>query len=591
MLQAKEFYEQQLARFISKKEQIRKQMLFLSIGRLLSFLGIIIAIYCFFGQWNYMLFVTLPLLIAFIVLLQKYTQKKKEEQYAKQRIHINKLELLALEGEYSAFATGKKYKDPKHAYSEDIDLFGQRSFFQYLTRCHTSQGEAYLASLLKSNDIKNVSEKQNLIKELTDRPNWRQDYMTTTSLMDPTFDLPNLLSWLENYKGFTKFYFKWLPKVYGVISIIWVLLLSQGIVSAYVFGGWLILGIMISNRYQKGISNLTLNLSKHHELLSHYAQLLARIEQQKFSSQLLLQEQAKLKTSHNTKASQEIAYLSRKLQNLEHGGNLFVKIFGNGLFLYELWTSYPVEKWLEAHTDRIKDWIQTTAFFEAQISLSNFAYNHPRYTYPKLDTSKAIFKAQSLCHPLLLQNQAVSSDVNIHDSEFLIITGANMAGKSTFLRSVSLAIVMSNMGMPIRAEKAQYRPIPLLTSMRTTDSLDEETSYFFAELKRLRFIVDHLEDHKCFIILDEILKGTNSTDKADGSIRFVKKMVAMQATGLIATHDLSLCELENELPQIRNYFFDTQIQKDELYFDYKLKPGICSDRNATFLLEKMKIIE
>jgi len=165
-----------------------------------------------------------------------------------------------------------------------------------------------------------------------------------------------------------------------------------------------------------------------------------------------------------------------------------------------------------------------------------------------------------------------------------------MAGKSTFLRTVSLHIVMANVGLPICAESSNYSPVKLITSMRTTDSLTDDSSYFFSELTRLKFIVDAIKDEAYFIILDEILKGTNSTDKAIGSRKFVEKLVAGNATGIIATHDLSLCEIEKELDDVKNYYFDAEIVNDELYFDYRLKKGICQNMNASFLLKKMKII-
>ena len=165
-----------------------------------------------------------------------------------------------------------------------------------------------------------------------------------------------------------------------------------------------------------------------------------------------------------------------------------------------------------------------------------------------------------------------------------------MAGKSTFLRTVSLAIVMANMGLPVCAEKFEYSPIKLITSMRTTDSLADDESYFFSELKRLKFIVEEIKSENYFIILDEILKGTNSTDKAIGSKKFVQKLVASNSTGIIATHDLSLCEIEKELSEIENYYFDAEIINNELFFDYKLKDGVCKNMNASFLLKKMEIV-
>ena len=166
-----------------------------------------------------------------------------------------------------------------------------------------------------------------------------------------------------------------------------------------------------------------------------------------------------------------------------------------------------------------------------------------------------------------------------------------MAGKSTFLRTVALQIVMSNIGLPVCASEAVYKPIKLITSMRTTDSLTDDESYFFSELKRLKFIVDEIVNERYFIILDEILKGTNSTDKAAGSRKFIDKLVGNGATGIIATHDLSLCEAANDLAEVKNYYFDAQIIDDELFFDYTFKEGICQNMNASFLLKKMGIVD
>jgi DNA mismatch repair ATPase MutS len=178
----------------------------------------------------------------------------------------------------------------------------------------------------------------------------------------------------------------------------------------------------------------------------------------------------------------------------------------------------------------------------------------------------------------------------IENEQFFIVTGANMAGKSTFLRTVSLHIVMANVGLPVCAKSSQYMPVKLITSMRTSDSLTDDSSYFFSELTRLKYIVDLIQKEPYFIVLDEILKGTNSTDKAIGSRKFVEKLVASNATGIIATHDLSLCEIEKNLEDVKNYYFDAEVIDDELHFDFKLKQGICQNMNASFLLKKMDIV-
>ena len=210
--------------------------------------------------------------------------------------------------------------------------------------------------------------------------------------------------------------------------------------------------------------------------------------------------------------------------------------------------------------------------------------------YPEIVKQKSVIEAKDLGHPLLDKSKRIDSNLQINNQEFFIVTGANMAGKSTFLRTVSLHIVMANVGLPVCANASKYSPVKLITSMRTSDSLTDDSSYFFSELTRLKFIVDAIAKEPYFIILDEILKGTNSIDKAIGSRKFVEKLVTSKATGIIATHDLSLCEISKELDEVKNYYFDAEIKNDELFFDYKLKPGIRQNMNASFLFKKMKII-
>jgi DNA mismatch repair ATPase MutS len=258
--------------------------------------------------------------------------------------------------------------------------------------------------------------------------------------------------------------------------------------------------------------------------------------------------------------------------------------------LRDLRQVHNVEKWIDSYKTKVEDWINVIAFFDAQNTLANFAFNHPSYVFPEIKLDKNVISAQNLGHPLLKVLQRVDNDFIIERQQFFIVTGANMAGKSTFLRTVSLSIVMGNMGLPVCASAFKYAPIKLITSMRTSDSLADNESYFFSELKRLKFIVDEIKNEDYFIILDEILKGTNSTDKAIGSRKFVHKLVSSKSTGIIATHDLSLCEIEKELPEVQNYYFDAEIIDDELFFDYKLQEGICKNMNASFLLKKMEII-
>jgi DNA mismatch repair ATPase MutS len=318
--------------------------------------------------------------------------------------------------------------------------------------------------------------------------------------------------------------------------------------------------------------------------------LLERIETEEFKSQLLLDQQQKIE-SEGLKASQIFTKFSKALDALDNRNNLISAIFGNGLLLSDIRQTYHVEQWIAKYGHKVEDWFEVVTFFDAYNSFGNYAFNHQRFTYPLITDEPVTILAENLGHPLLNADKRIDSDLELREEQFFIVTGANMAGKSTFLRTVALHIVMANVGLPVCAKQSKYKPIKLITSMRTTDSLTDDSSYFFSELTRLKFIVDSVEkDTSYFIILDEILKGTNSTDKAIGSRKFVEKLVKLNATGIIATHDLSLTEIEAELEAIKNYYFDAEIINDELFFDYKLKQGVCQNMNASFLLKKMEIV-
>jgi DNA mismatch repair ATPase MutS len=314
------------------------------------------------------------------------------------------------------------------------------------------------------------------------------------------------------------------------------------------------------------------------------------VENESFSSEILTAKR-NLVVQSDTKTSTVLKKFSRYLDVLGQGDIMLFGPIINGFTLRNLRQCYNIEQWIKAYEKNVPAWFEVITFFDAYNSLGNFAFNHPAYSYPTISDGDSVLNIKGAGHPLLHEATMVKNDIQINSEEFFIVTGANMAGKSTFLRTVSLQIVMGNIGLPVCADAFTYSPIKLITSMRTTDSLTDDESYFFSELKRLKFIVDEIKTDRYFIILDEILKGTNSTDKAIGSRKFVEKLVGSNSTGIIATHDLSLCAAADELSEVKNYYFDAQIIDDELFFDYTFKPGICENMNASFLLKKMEIVD
>ena len=499
------------------------------------------------------------------------------------------IEINVLNGDLSDLSDGDQFKDPTHFYSYDIDLFGKGSFFQYLNRTTVKTGKEKLAAILCQNGINSIIEKQNAIKELSNLAKWRQQFSATGSLIKVDESIETIVKWLKIHQFFTPKSMSYLPNVYGGLSLVLFFLSYLSFVPNSLIVIWFFVGLTITGIYIKKINTLYLYANKAKETFKQYHQLLAFIENETFISDILKQKQAEIKIE-NQKASQIFLQLSKILDAFDQRNNMIIGVFANSFALRDLYHCHRIEQWIDTYLEKVHSWFEVIAFFDAQNSLANFQFNHPNFTFPTIVDHTTSLKAENLGHPLIAEEKRINSSVNINNEQFFIITGANMAGKSTFLRTVSLAIVMSNVGLPVCATNFEYTPIKLITSMRTSDSLSDDESYFFSELKRLKYIVDAIKNQKYFIILDEILKGTNSIDKAKGSRKFVKKLVNFRATGIIATHDLSLCKISEELSQVQNYYFDAEIVNEELYFDYTLKTGICKNMNASFLLQKMKII-
>jgi DNA mismatch repair ATPase MutS len=276
--------------------------------------------------------------------------------------------------------------------------------------------------------------------------------------------------------------------------------------------------------------------------------------------------------------------------NMETIGNFVTALLFNGTFLFNVHVLKSMIAWKKEHAIVLEEWLEVIGEFEMLNSLANFAYNNPEFVYPKLNTNFEI-DFSNLSHPLLNATSRVGNEVQFQPQSFMILTGSNMSGKSTFLRSLGINMVLSGMGSPVCASQANVHPLPVLVSMRLSDSLSDSESYFFAEIKRLKQIMDELEGNPAFVLLDEILRGTNSDDKRNGTIEVVKKVIAKKAIGAIATHDIEVCLTTNDYPNtLTNKCFEVEISNNELHFDYKLRDGICQNKSATFLMQKMGVI-
>lgn len=585
-----QFYINQKSKHLEALTIIKKQLNVSSTIRLILFLGIIGSGYATFGLWKVMAGVLLAEIVLFVFLVVRHGKLVYKRDLLLALISINETELKVLDRDFYDLPSGKQYHDPIHFYSQDIDLFGRGSFFQYLNRTALESGSVVLAEIVKANEITDIPKKQKAIQELSTHPAWRQEFSAIASLVKTEIPATTVMEWLQEYTPFIPKGTKNGARVFSGISIVALLLYFLGFIHGGLVIGWFVLGLAVVGRFIKKINMLATHVSKIQSTFDQYYKLLEKIEGQSFESELLVEKREKI-INTSQKASGVLRTFSKHLDALDQRNNILVGIIVNGFFIRDLGIVAQLETWIKKHKDDVAIWFEIIAFFDAYNSLGNYDFNHPLHNYPEITNSDVTLNATQTAHPLLDPEKAVLNDITIDTEQFFIITGANMAGKSTFLRTVALQIVMGNIGLPVCAEKTTYTPIKLITSMRTTDSLTDDESYFFSELKRLKFIVDEIKNDHYFIILDEILKGTNSTDKAIGSRKFVDKLVSSKSTGIIATHDLSLCEAAKELPQVKNYFFDARIENDELYFDYTFKEGICQNMNASFLLKKMEIVD
>ena len=584
-----QFYKTQKQHFEHEFSALKKKLARSSTIRLLVFIGTVFSIYFFFGEIKIVIPIAATGFFLFLYLIIKHTNLQHKRDLKKALIKINKTEINVLNGDYFSLDDGKAFIDPTHSYSNDIDLFGKGSFFQYCNRTVTQEGASKLVKVLIENDISNINAKQESIKELSNMPKWRQQFSAIASLVKVQYSARIIVDWIHNYKVVFPQYLLFLPLVFSVISFLLIILSSFQFISSQILLVWFFVGLGVSGFYLKKVNKLYVDASKAKDTFKQYHKLLNEIETTEFKSQVLIEKQKAIQTE-SKKASLIFGEFSKILDALDQRNNEIMAIVLNGFFLWDLHQVHKIEHWIKNYKGKIENWFEVIAFFDAQNSLANFSFNHPNYTYPNIKNSKQVIKAHDLGHPLLKKQQRIDNDFAIDNKQFYIITGANMAGKSTFLRTISLSIVMANIGLPVCAKKFEYSPIKLITSMRTSDSLADDESYFYSELKRLKFIVETIKDDEYFIVLDEILKGTNSTDKAIGSKKFIKKLVDSGSTGIIATHDLSLCEIEKELKQVNNFYFDAEIKNNDLHFDFKLKKGICKNMNASFLLKKMEIV-
>ncbi|MEK6782982.1 MAG: hypothetical protein AABY93_14885 [Bacteroidota bacterium] len=590
MQELKKLYAGRQAEFSLLGKEVNRSLRSISLGRIVVALLFIVITYLGFSQS--ILFYTLPFVGAgFFYLVSLYNKGFQKSQLLENLVKLNSLEQKALDHDFSNFKSGERFLDPHHAYSYDLDLFGNGSLFQYLNRCGTTIGENKLADLLLTprSDRQSIYDRQDAIKDLHDKIQFRQDFWAHAILnKSNAIEIETLLDWLkqENFiEG--KLIYRILLTVGPLIAIS--LLVVTIINTAWMPALLLAMALQwtIASFHSQKISRIQDALGKHKHVLERYAVLLKLVLAQDFKSTFLIS----LK-NEAWKASVNVRKFSNLVNALESRMNAIATMFGNSLFLYDLHSVRRLERWRHVNAADLPRWLDVVAEADALCSFGTFHFNNPSYAFPSVD-EKLNIRAEQLGHPLIASVERIGNDFSQGNPEtIMIITGANMAGKSTFLRAAGVNVILSLAGAPVCAKNFSCPIIGLRSGMRTSDSLQEHQSYFYAELYRLQCIMDDLRaGQPLLILLDEILKGTNSTDKQSGSIAIVEQLVKLNALVLLATHDVVLGELQERFPgRVINGCFESQVEGARLAFDYKLKPGIAQKANATFLMKQMGII-
>jgi len=598
MIQIQKQYEHQIAVLETEREILAGKEKYLPLMRFVSFVLSLIFIYNFLIFSNItFIYLSVAALFSFILLTVRDNHLKDKIERCDRLIMICRNEIKSMNGDFSPFDPGDEYINPDHSYTYDLDIFGKNSLFQCINRSVTIFGKNRLADYFKNSfDFKDqISGRQKSIAELAGNIAFRQQMrLVFFGQKCEEKDRLEFKEWLGSENTLLRSsLFNIVRFALPAITVTLIVLSIMDLVIVQIPVMMVILQLLIVSFYSRKTIMVQSLLTSKVETISRYARFLVLVERANFKTPLLVELSRNLSHDGIETPSQIIKQLSKLLNWMDANLNIIAAVVLNGLFLFNLQMLLAVEKWKVRYRDVIPQWFEIIGEFDALASVSNFACNNPEYIYPEEAKEEYLLDASDLGHPLIPINECVTNSIAISGwNRFCIITGANMSGKSTFLRTVGTNYILAMIGAPVFASKFIFFPIRLHSSIRTSDSLARKESFFYAELKRLKGIISELESgQRTFILLDEILKGTNSKDKQAGSIALLEQLIKYESVGLIATHDLILGDLIKNYPQnISNLCFEIQIVNDEMSIDYKLQDGVCQNLNATFLMKKMGIL-
>ncbi len=613
-------YSDRILKFSKELENLKIKNRNIAILRLLVFvLSIVLVIFFFKLGIEVILLICGLSLVPFLFLVKQSSRYKYKIKFTQELIRINKAELDALSGNIENFEDGKEFIDKEHNYSFDLDIFGKKSIYQYVNRTCTEGGAKKLANALTNplNEARKILNRQLDSKELSSLLHWRQTFQATgnismgaNSLLSGQVSVfqanssnknndrrfrQSILKWLQSNTVFNKTsLIKPLLNIIPFTSLVLIVLLAFGILPVQILVVYIVAQLGFYIFQKRKIDVVALQVGQQIDILEKYEKLLQLIENADFKSQGLNSKQSKLK-SDNLSACKELKHLKTIIKYFDNRNNILFALIANALIQWDIQCVWRLEKWRLNNKTKLPVWLNMIYEFDFLSSIANFAHNNPQFATPVILDKKTFFlDMKDGGHPLITADKRINNSIVIDDyQKILLVTGANMAGKSTFLRTVGVNMILAMAGAVVCAKSFTLTPVKLHTSIRTNDSVQNNESYFFAELKRLQSITESMKKNKgLFVIIDEMLRGTNSRDKHNGSQALIEQLIKYKTAGLLATHDIALGSLAEKYKQnVYNYRFEVEIENDELIFDYKLKSGVSQNLNATFLMKKMGIIE
>ncbi len=587
------YYRQRITETEKTIGQLQKKDNYLSMGRLVGFLLMAIGLIISVSTGNLLAIATTVLLfIAFVqvVLFHLKNLSHLTRETTRKQLLTNETNCLQLEN--NTYYPGNAFRDPNHDYTLDMDIFGQKGLFHYINRCATGVGNKALAGWLSDEPKPDtILARQQAVKELARKKDWCENLRTELyERRIKDFDAEHLPEIKKTLPPPPKIKI-WITASFSILALPLAAIIFAGINASLLLLP-VFFNYFFNARMNRFTSTIKIQLEGREKTLTDYNYMLSTLEAEGFSAPQLKDLQKAL-VLDKTNATTAIAYLQGLSKKLDYSLNMIVGAILNYFFIWDILTCMKISAWFDKYASKTHLWFEVAGKLEALISLANLDNNHPRWNYPEFTENKFELSGKEMGHPLIAENQRVSNSFHWTQGSFItIVTGSNMAGKSTFLRTLGVNIILAKAGAPVCAEKLTISFFRIMTYLTITDSLSENTSTFYREILRLKKILESVrEDNNVLLLLDELLRGTNSADKAKGSMAITRELINHKVPAVIATHNLELAEMQKKYPdQITNYFFDIIIdQNNKMKFDYKLKPGVCNTFNASLLLKEIGI--